>query len=156
MKASSIDAGSRRKVRTLTVLGAMVAALLVWVIANAAGVDVQSPGSGSRDPQAINAGFVLVVSAIAGLAVALLDEREQELADERLLEALAHSIRSLATAVVVLLLSLSAPLSGDEVSGSDRLSLVLMHLAVGAVLIPGLSRTAQPRAAAAPSLSTAA
>lgn len=44
----------------------------------------------------------------------------------------------LAGAPLVLLVSLSAPLSGHGVSGGNRLALVLMHVAAGSVLIPGL------------------
>ncbi len=44
-------------------------------------------------------------------------------------------------ALIGLALSLSMPLSGTGASAGDRIALILMHLTVGAVLIPGLART---------------
>ena len=42
--------------------------------------------------------------------------------------------------------SLGGPLSGSGVTAANRAVLVLLHLAVGAVLIPALRRTAASRA----------
>lgn len=63
-----------------------------------------------------------------------------------LLEAKARRPRRawLITAPVVLVMSLSAPLSGHGVTSSDRLALICMHLAVGAALIPLYARSLHP------------
>jgi len=44
-------------------------------------------------------------------------------------------------AVIGLVLSLGAPLSGTGVTAGDRIVLVLMHLTTGAVLFSGFART---------------
>jgi hypothetical protein len=43
-------------------------------------------------------------------------------------------------------LSLGTPLSGTGITAANRAVLVLMHLAVGGVLIPALYRTSPSRA----------
>lgn len=48
-------------------------------------------------------------------------------------------------AVVVLVLSLGGPLSGAGVTLANKLWLALMHVAVGATLIPLLARTSPRR-----------
>jgi Family of unknown function (DUF6069) len=48
----------------------------------------------------------------------------------------------LATGLVALGISLSAPLSGHGVTTAQRIALASMHLAVGAVLIPMFARSA--------------
>lgn len=47
----------------------------------------------------------------------------------------------LVVALVGLALSLALPLSGTDTSIGDRSTLLLMHLAVAAILIPGLAGT---------------
>jgi hypothetical protein len=46
-------------------------------------------------------------------------------------------------AIATLLLSFGGPLSGSGTSALNRAVLVLMHVAVGAALIPMLSRTSK-------------
>jgi hypothetical protein len=61
-----------------------------------------------------------------------------------LLERLTARARTIWTivAVVVLVASLGTPLLGSGVTAANRAVLELLHLAVGAVLIPALRRTA--------------
>ncbi len=145
MSTSSIAAighrtqdGSRR-VRLLAVALAALAGVAVWVVADVFGVDVRQPAFGvAQQSQALGAPFVAVVSALAALAGwGLL----------AVLERLTASARRVWTAIatVALLLSLGAPLSGHGVTASSRVTLVAMHLAVGAVVITLLRRSSQPR-----------
>ena len=118
------------------VAGAAVAVLVVWLIARyAAGVHPHSPAfTGTAHPQAVQAGFavaIAVLAALLGWGLAVLIGRR------------ARRPRRvwLFSSGAVLLVSLAGPLSGHGVPGSDRLALVLMHLAVAAVLIPGYAST---------------
>jgi hypothetical protein len=115
-------------VRWLSVAGAVVGAALVWVIAvPVAGVDlVATPLGGSTMHVTLLA--VLVSSLVAGLAglglLRLLERRSPK------------GLRNwTGTAAVVLVLSLASPMGGETLGA--KLSLVAMHLVVGAVLITG-------------------
>ncbi|MEU8316055.1 DUF6069 family protein [Micromonospora sp. NPDC048887] len=123
---------NRRRDRLLTVLAATAAALLGWVVAvPVAGVELIAR-SGSTD-QRVTPVAVVVSTLLAGLAGwALL----------AVLERLTGRARSAWTvvAVLVLLVSLLGPLGGG-VGGAAKLTLVALHLVVGAVLITGLRRT---------------
>lgn len=130
------SADRSRWVRPACVAAGAAAAVLTWtVIRYAAGVHVQTPApSASADPTNLSPGMVLVVAAVAGAAgwgvVALLERRTR------------HPRRFwLLTAGLATVISLSGPLSGHGVSGGDRLSLICLHLAVAAVVIPGLAVT---------------
>jgi predicted permease len=85
---------------------------------------------GSGAPQTIAVGFVVGATLIASLAawglLALLERRT----------ARARSIWTL-VAVAVLIVSLALPLSAGTTTTS-KIVLALMHVAVAAVLIPGL------------------
>lgn len=48
------------------------------------------------------------------------------------------------TGLITLAVSLSAPLSGHGVTGTDRLVLICMHLAVAVVLVPIFALTISP------------
>lgn len=137
--ATKAESGSRRKARLLTVGAAVAAAVIVWGIAELAGMHLRQPGFGSRAATSLNVGFVIGVSAIASLA------------GWALLAALEHATaraRGIWTTVAVafLLLSLGGPFSGHGVSMGNRLVLGLIHLLVGAIVITGLLRAA-PRPA---------
>ncbi|MEU8071375.1 DUF6069 family protein [Micromonospora sp. NPDC048169] len=123
---------NRRRDRLLTVLAVTAAALLGWVVAvPVAGVELIAR-SGSTD-QRVTPVAVVVSTLLAGLAGwALL----------AVLERLTGRARSAWTvvAVLVLLVSLLGPLGGG-VGGAAKLTLVALHLVVGAVLITGLRRT---------------
>ncbi|AXI80302.1 DUF6069 family protein [Peterkaempfera bronchialis] len=133
--------GTRRRTRALAVLGGVVAAFAVWVVAvPVLGVDLDARmGSGSgADPQRVGPGAVLVASLLVGLAgwglLALLERGAPERA----------RTRWTAVAVVVLVLSLAGPLPGGATTAA-KVALTCMHLAAGAVLIPLLSRSATRR-----------
>jgi hypothetical protein len=122
----------------------VVVALVVWAVAELGfGMDLRSPANGSEASWDVNPAVVVATSGVASLAAwGLL----------ALLERLAAHPRTVWTATVVLalLISLGGPLSGTGVTGANRVALALMHLAVAAVLIPLLRRTApnlreQPR-----------
>ncbi|SDL41830.1 DUF6069 family protein [Nonomuraea jiangxiensis] len=115
----------------LTVIGAPAAALAVWALAvPVAGMTLTvRMGVGT---QPVGPESVLMASLVAGLAGwALL----------ALLERFASRPRRIWTvvALVVLALSLLGPL-GSAVGVATTLVLLLLHLVVGAVLVPGLAR----------------
>jgi hypothetical protein len=112
---------------------AVVAAVAVWVVAGpVSGVPFKIK-SGSKT-QHVDAPTVVIITLIAGLAawgvVALLERSS------------ASSPRILwtAIAVVVLALSLAGPF-GSGITQATKVSLACEHLAVAAVLIPGMART---------------
>jgi hypothetical protein len=115
---------------------AVAAVLILWsVIRYGTGIRLHAPAfSATQRPMPISAGSALIAAAVAALAGWGL---------ARLLEAKALRPRRawLVTALIVLAASLSAPLSGH---GGNRLALVCMHLAVGAVLIPVYARSLRP------------
>lgn len=122
-----------RRTRLLALVGAAAAALAVWALADPlAGVDLTvSTGGGTQE---IGSGTVVLVSLLAGLAGwALLDLLERFTAHAREIWT--------ATALVVLVVSLLGPL-GAAASAAATVALAGMHLAVGAVLIPLLARSA--------------
>ena len=129
-----------RKERLLAVAGGVVGALVVWAVAEfVVGLDLRTPAfSSDQQPQELNAALVAVSSLVGGLAawgVLALLERFR-----------AHAHRAwLVVAPIALLVSLSAPLSGTGISGSERIALVAMHLAVAAVVIPALYRSSASR-----------
>jgi hypothetical protein len=129
-------AGTRRRARLLVVVGAVMAALVVWAVAELGfGLHLRLPANGSQASWDVNAVVVVATSGVAALAawglLALL---------ERLT---AHPRAAWTTiAVLALLISLGGPLSGTGITTANRVALALMHLAVAAVLIPLLPRTA--------------
>jgi hypothetical protein len=118
---------------------AAAAVLTVWLIVRyGAGLHLHAPAFGpTQRPRTVSGGFAVVVAVLAALAGWGLVE---------LLEAKARRPRRawLVTAPVVLVLSLSAPLSGHGVTSNDRLALICMHLAVGAALIPLYAHSLHP------------
>ena len=119
--------------RALTVVAAVLTALVVWLIAvPVAGIDLLvRPGGGAT--QQVGVGSVAIVSLLAALLgwglLALL---------ERLLPARARTVWT-AVAGVVLVLSLAGPLTGGT-TAAVTVTLALMHVAVGVALILGLRR----------------
>lgn len=121
--------------RLATVALAVLAPTIVWLVAELAGTDVQSPAFQSSPPFEIGVGNVMVTATAAALAAwGLLV----------LLEHFTRSARRVWTtiAIALLLVSLAGPLSGTGISTGNRLILAVMHLTVGAFLIPLLGRTA--------------
>jgi hypothetical protein len=127
---------ARRVMRLTGVVAAALAALAVWTIAELAfGLDLQAPAfDGSGKTSAISVLDVVVVAtflSLVGWALRALLERLTQ-----------HARRVwLTVAPLVLILSLATPLMGSGVTAANRVVLLLMHLAVGAILIPALART---------------
>lgn len=119
--------------RAAAVAGAVIVAVVVWALAvPVAGVRlVVSSGSGE---QHIGLGLVVALSLAAGLAgwalLAVLERWARR-------PARAWS----ATALLVLLISLTGPATAAATVVAG-VTLAALHLAVGAVLIPALARTA--------------
>ncbi|MEW2332639.1 DUF6069 family protein [Micromonospora chersina] len=126
---------TRRRDRALAVLAATAATLAVWAAAvPVAGVDLAVRG-GAGTEQSVTPAAVAVSTLLAGLAGwALL----------ALLERFTARARAVWTgaAGLVLLLSLLGPLTGG-VGAAATLTLVALHLAAAAVLVPLLRRTAR-------------
>lgn len=135
---TEVGAGARgnRLNRALAVLGSVAATLAVWAVAvPLAGVGlVVRVGSGSAT-QEIGPAMVAIVSVLVGLA------------GWGLLAVLEHFTTRprgiwIAIAVIVLLLSLSGPLSAGETVGS-KVALTAMHLVAALILIPLFARSAR-------------
>ncbi|MGP4086711.1 DUF6069 family protein [Streptomyces sp. KR55] len=132
--------------RRLAVTGlAVLAPVLVWLVAD--------PVLGHR-LRIIDGEQTLDIGAAPVVLVALL----AALAGWGLLAALerfgVRRARAVWTGVAVAVLAMSfLPLTGDGMDGGTRAALALMHLAVAAVLIPGL-RTKDAAAATPPAPST--
>lgn len=126
-----------RQERLVAVAATVAAALLVWAIMRyGAGVSLRTPAfSAGHQPSVLTPGFVAAVSGLVSLGA----WGFIEVAERRF-----HRPRRvwLATGLVALGISLSAPLSGHGVTTSQRIALACMHLAVGAVLIPMFARSA--------------
>jgi hypothetical protein len=139
--APSRSAGRARTRRGLVVAGATAAALAVWMVADpVAGLDLAAESGGTVRP--VGPGAVATVSLLAALAGwALLAVMERLSARRRT----ARPRRTWAiVAVAVLVVSLAGPLG----SGADAASTAVlagMHVAVAAVLVPGLSAGGRPR-----------
>jgi Family of unknown function (DUF6069) len=122
---------ARRRNRALTVVGAAVGGVAVWVVSVLCGVDMQVLQGGVL--QSVGIGMVVaagVVSCLLGWA---------------LLAGLERFTRRATTvwtviAVLVTVLSLAGPISGATTTGT-AISLALMHLVVGAIAIAGFRRT---------------
>jgi hypothetical protein len=120
----------RSRTRALSVGGAVIAAVAVWVLAvPLLGLNLLIRfGNGS--PQTIGVASVVGASLIASLAawglLAMLERRNGS----------ARTIWT-AVAIAVLLLSLSLPLTAGT-TASTKAVLAMMHVAAAAVLIPGL------------------
>jgi hypothetical protein len=126
---------SRR--RMLGVLFAVLAPVVIWIIAvPLAGVDLMASQAGDGTPvQEINLVSVIVAALLVGLlGWALL----------AVLERFTRRGASIWTivAVLVLLLSLAGPLVLAQ-NGGAKLTLALMHVAVGVTLITTLARSAR-------------
>jgi hypothetical protein len=123
-----------RGLRALAVLGAVAAALAVWAVAvPLAGIELTVVMNGVTQP--VGPGTVMTTSLLAGLAGwALLAALER-------FGRRPHRTWTV-IAVVMLVLSLAGPL-GNGVHTATTIALTGMHLAVGAVLIPALRRSAR-------------
>lgn len=129
----------RHRARLAAVGGAIVAALAVWFVAEVVlGLDLRQPAASvGTQTESIDAVHVVISAAVGSLAGWAL------LAAERL-TARPRRVWT-AIAVVALVVSLGGPLSGSGITTSNRLTLVLMHVVVAAVVILALGRTARAR-----------
>jgi hypothetical protein len=127
----------RRQVRWTAVAAAVVAAVVVWAIVGPALGRELTVGADGSSAQTVGFGVVLGVSLGASLL---------GLGSLALLERITGRARAIWTALaaVVLLLSLGGPISVQAPTGT-KISLALLHLVVGAVLIPPLARTSPTR-----------
>jgi hypothetical protein len=125
---------SVRRARALTGVVAAGASTALWLAAHLLDVPLTVTMQG-QSPMKIGIGFVLATALTASLAgwgsLALLER----------LTARARTIWT-ALAILALIASFAAPAFADA-SASTRTTLVLMHVMVAAVLIPGLRRTAR-------------
>jgi hypothetical protein len=134
---SAASAPSAAKARALTVAAGVVAATAVWIVADPLAGVALDVKSGSKT-QHVALPVAIFVSLLAGLAAwgvtTLLSRRSS--GNPRTTWLIAGSI--------VLLVSLTGPL-GSGIGTATKVSLVCEHLAVAAVLIPGMARTMAPR-----------
>ncbi|RIQ37416.1 DUF6069 family protein [Jiangella rhizosphaerae] len=117
-----------RRRAVLAVAGATAAATLPWAVAVIAGADLEVTTAGVT----MDVGLALVLSGALTMSLAgwgLLVWLGRRTGDARRVWT--------GVALTVLVLSLSGPLMADA-DGDAKVYLMLMHLAVGAVLIPGL------------------
>ncbi len=127
---------ARPSIRTalLGVLGAVVAAIAVWAVATVAGVDLAVRfGDGAPiDVTVVSVAMASLVASLAGwgLLVVL-----------GLFTAQARTVWTVIASIATLA-SLGGPLS-TTASSAAKVSLIAMHLAVAAVLILTLRRTAR-------------
>ena len=136
---SNVERTSRSSMmpRLAAVGASVLAALAVWAVARMLrGADVMSPGYGISMPaQTIELVWIIVVPLVMALAgwglLALL---------ERIAPTQAGRIWTI-VALLVLVVSLAVPLTGNGVTTGDRVVLACLHIAVGVVLIVGMTRT---------------
>jgi len=123
--------------RMLVVAGALLATALIWVIGEPLlGHDlvVVSPGRPAMDLGLAEIAVMALASSLLGWAALAILER---------ITARAVVIWTIAAFGVLAVSFL--PFAGVETSGGSKVVLALTHLAVAAVLIPGLRRTSARR-----------
>ena len=127
----------RWRARWISVAATVSAAVIVWAIARVAVGHVLTVALGSGPTQTVGLPAVVVASLVAAML---------GLGGLAGLERLTTGARPIwtALAILVLLLSLAAPLSAHAAT-STKIWLLLLHLTVGAVLIPTLARTGPTR-----------
>lgn len=133
VSASTRPSGAVRRRRALTVAGATLAPTAVWLIARATGTELKVTMAG-QPPMVVNLPFVVVTALAAALAGwgAL-----------EVLQRVTSRGRRLWTGIAVAALLVSfGPVATVETNTAARTFLALMHVAVAAVLIPGLRGTA--------------
>lgn len=138
--SGSVTRRHRAGSRALVVAGAVVATALVWVIGEPLlGHDlvVTSPGRPVQDLGLSAVVFVALGASLLGWAALAVLERIT-----------ARAVLVWTIAALVILAASFLPLAGVQASGGSKVVLALMHVAVAAVLIPGLRRTSARRTAA--------
>ncbi|MFJ3904248.1 DUF6069 family protein [Streptomyces sp. NPDC090025] len=128
---------SPARVRALAVVAAVVVDALIWLLAHSAfDIDLRTPdGPGSTTSTPLPFPAVVIGVAVIGLLgwglLALL---------EKFAAGRARAIWTV-VAVVILVLSLFAPVFGAGLTAGNKITLVLFHLVVGAILVPAFRRT---------------
>lgn len=147
MMPTTTDRKTRVRRRVTTVITAVAGAGLVWAAGTALlSHDLVVPQSGGRSPLTVTLPMVVFVSALAALlgwgTLAVLERATRR--GTRIWVGLA---------VAVLLVSF-APLAAPGLATGTRIVLGLLHLVVGATLIPGMNHTSAAAAARAPGPAT--
>ena len=127
------DARSRRLRRGVGVLAAVAAVLVVWVLGDLAGADywiTDSQGTVRIDLSI--ATEVTLILALAGWALLAVLERITR-----------HGTRIWAGIAVLITVASEIPVFLVEATTATRVALFIVHLAVGAVLIPAYTRPAR-------------
>ena len=126
--------------RIYAVVGAVLAAVVIWVVAvPVLGVNLQATtGPGSTELATVPIGAVIAASLLAPLAGLLLLV---------LLERFTNRARLIWSVIagLVLLLSYGAPVFGTGIPASSRITLALMHTAVGGIVIGVFTRSSASR-----------
>jgi len=123
----------RRRHRAAAVGAAVAAAAVIWLIAEAAGVDLTVDMKNGQPPMAVGLPIVVTFAAQAALLGWI------TLAGlERFLPARARVIWTVLAAAV--LLFSFVPIAVAEATAGAKVALSLMHLAVAAALVPFLRR----------------
>jgi hypothetical protein len=118
-----------RRRRALTVAGATAAAMAVWLVARAAGTEPTVTMRGQA-PMVIGLPIVVVTALAASLAGWIAVSA---------LERLIRQPRPWWPAVALAALAASfLPILSGQADGATRITLTMLHIAVAAVLIPGL------------------
>lgn len=132
-------AGRRRRLPRLSRLGVVVAgvaaAVVVWALAHAVVANLRTPGFNNAAPQPLSATAVVATSLLGGLLAWLALAAVERTAASR------PRLWFVAVAAAGFALSLAGPLSGAGIGVGDRTALILLHLSVAAVVIPGLNAT---------------
>lgn len=118
--------------RAMVIVAAAIAALIIWVVADPiAGVTLEAE-TGTGDVRRIGPIAIIVVTAVGGLlGWALLALLERTTSHPGVIWSV--------VAVILLFASLAGAWGGT--STSVRVTLLLMHVAAGAILISGFLRT---------------
>ncbi|MFE9457582.1 DUF6069 family protein [Streptomyces californicus] len=124
------------RTRAVAVVAAVVADALIWLLAHVAfDIDLRTPdGPGSTTTSPLYFPAVVIGAAVIGLLGWGLLAVLEKFAARR-----ARTVWTV-VAVAVLVLSLFAPVFGAGLTAGNKITLVLFHLAVGAILIPAFRR----------------
>ncbi|WP_436762850.1 DUF6069 family protein [Streptosporangium sp. V21-05] len=129
---SASPATTRPRTAALAVGGAVLAVTLLWTVAHIMGIELRVDPRNGQPPGVISLPF----AALLTLALSVLGWGTRAL-----LNRLTRRAPAVWTVIAVLVLLVSfLPLLAVEATGGTKVVLALMHLAVGAVLIPVFGR----------------
>jgi hypothetical protein len=128
-KSTPTNRAAVRRRRALTVAGATAAATAVWLVAWTAGTE-PTVTVGGQAPMVIGLPMVVLTALAASLAAWIAVS---------VLERLTRHPRPLWPTIALTALAASfLPVLSAQADGATRVALTMMHIAVAAVLIPGL------------------